>query len=60
LLGIVSRAGFLLPHLGSLIMGLAWGVTPAIYFTKLTILVILSFTVINLGSAVGSQMNTCF
>lgn len=58
MLVIVSRAEFLLPNLGSLIMGLAWGATPSIGFTDLVVLVILSFTIINLSSAIGAQANT--
>jgi len=58
LLAIVSRAEFLLPNLGSLIMGLAWGATPTIDFIRLVILVALSFIVINLSSAIGAQVNT--
>lgn len=57
-IGTVSRAEFLLPNLGSLIMGLAWGVTPSIRFTDLVVLVALSFTIINLSSAIGAQVNT--
>ena len=58
LFGIVSRAEFLLPNLGSLVMGLAWGVTPPLSFTDLVVLVALSFTIINLSSAIGAQANT--
>jgi 4-hydroxybenzoate polyprenyltransferase len=58
LIGIISRAEFLLPNLGSLIMGLAWGVTPALDFTSLVVLLALSFTIINLSSAIGAQINT--
>lgn len=58
LLGVVSRAEFLLPNLGSLIMGLAWGVAPPVSFTDLVVLVVLSFTIINLSSAIGAQANT--
>ncbi len=58
LIGIISRAEFLLPNLGSLIMGLAWGVTPALGFTSLVVLLALSFTIINLSSAIGAQINT--
>ena len=58
LLTIVSRAEFLLPNLGSLIMGLAWGATPSTDFKDLIILVVLSFTIINLSSAIGAQVNT--
>jgi 4-hydroxybenzoate polyprenyltransferase len=57
-IGTVSRAEFLLPNLGSLIMGLAWGVTPPIRFTDLVVLVALSFAIINLSSAIGAQVNT--
>jgi len=58
LLAIVSRAEFLLPNLGSLIMGLAWGATPSIDFMDLIVLVALSFSIINLSSAIGAQINT--
>jgi 4-hydroxybenzoate polyprenyltransferase len=58
LIGVVSRAEFLLPNLGSLIMGLAWGVVPPLSFTDLVVLVVLSFTIINLSSAIGAQANT--
>lgn len=54
----VSRAEFLLPNLGSLIMGLAWGVTPPVGLVDLVVLVILSFAIINLSSAIGAQANT--
>jgi 4-hydroxybenzoate polyprenyltransferase len=57
-LGLVSRAEFLLPNLGSLIMGLAWGVTPPISLVDFVVLVVLSFTIINLSSAIGAQANT--
>jgi hypothetical protein len=33
LIATVSRAEFLLPNLGSLIMGLAWGFTPPVSFS---------------------------
>jgi len=56
--GIVSRAEFILPNLGSLIMGLAWGASPPLGLIKGAILVILSFAVINLSSAIGAQANT--
>jgi 4-hydroxybenzoate polyprenyltransferase len=58
LLGTVSRAEFLLPNLGSLIMGLAWGATPSTSIGDLVILIVLSFTIINLSSAIGAQANT--
>jgi len=57
-LGIVSRAEFILPNLGSLILGLAWGVSPPLFFTDLAVMVVLSFTIINLSSAIGAQVNT--
>jgi 4-hydroxybenzoate polyprenyltransferase len=56
--GIISRAEFILPNLGSLIMGLAWGASPPLDLIKGAILVILSFAVINLSSAIGAQANT--
>jgi 4-hydroxybenzoate polyprenyltransferase len=58
LLGTVSRAEFLLPNLGSLIMGLAWGASPPLGLINGLILIILSFVVINLSSAIGAQANT--
>jgi 4-hydroxybenzoate polyprenyltransferase len=57
-LGTISRAEFLLPNLGSLIMGLAWGATPSTSIGELVILIILSFLIINLSSAIGAQANT--
>lgn len=57
-LGVISRAEFLLPNLGSLIMGLAWGATPSTSIGDLVVLIILSFSVINLSSAIGAQANT--
>ncbi len=57
-LSTVSRAEFLLPNLGSLIMGLAWGATPSTSIGDLAVMVILSFTIINLSSAIGAQANT--
>jgi 4-hydroxybenzoate polyprenyltransferase len=57
-LGTISRAEFLLPNLGSLIMGLAWGATPSTSVGELVVLVVLSFTIINLSSAIGAQANT--
>ena len=58
LLGTVSRAEFLLPNLGSLIMGLAWGATPSTSISDLAVMVVLSFVIINLSSAIGAQANT--
>ena len=57
-LGVISRAEFLLPNLGSLIMGLAWGATPSTSIGDLVVLIVLSFAVINLSSAIGAQANT--
>lgn len=57
-LALISRSEFLMPNLGSLIMGLAWGVNPPIDLTQLVILTLLSFVVINLSSAIGAQANT--
>ncbi|MDH5391303.1 MAG: UbiA family prenyltransferase, partial [Candidatus Bathyarchaeota archaeon] len=53
-----SRAEFLLPNLGSLIMGLAWGAIPSTSIGDLVVMIILSFAVINLSSAIGAQANT--
>jgi 4-hydroxybenzoate polyprenyltransferase len=58
LLGTVSRAEFILPNLGSLIMGLAWGATSSTSVGDLVVLIVLSFSVINLSSAIGAQANT--
>ena len=57
-LGTVSRAEFLLPNLGSLIMGLAWGATSSTSIADLLVLILLSFAIINLSSAIGAQVNT--
>ncbi len=57
-LGNISRAEFLLPNLGSLIMGLAWGATASTSIGDLAVLIVLSFTIINLSSAIGAQANT--
>ena len=58
LLGTISRAEFLMPNLGSLILGLAWGASPDMNLTTLAILIMLSFTIINGSSAIGAQINT--
>jgi 4-hydroxybenzoate polyprenyltransferase len=58
LLGNISRSEFILPNLGSLIMGLAWGATRSTSITDLVVLIVLSFTIINLSSAIGAQANT--
>jgi 4-hydroxybenzoate polyprenyltransferase len=39
-------------------MGLAWGVTPPVGLINLVVLVALSFSIINLSSAIGAQANT--
>lgn len=57
-LALISRAEFFLPNLGSLIMGLAWGANPPIDLAELVIFTALSFTIINLSSAIGAQANT--
>ena len=54
----MSRAEFVLPNLGSLIMGLAWGASRAIDALTIITVLILSFAVINLSSAIGAQINT--
>ncbi len=58
LLAIISRSEFLLPNLGSLIMGLAWGANPPLGLIDGAILMVLSFSIINLSSAIGAQANT--
>jgi len=57
-LSTVSRAEFLLPNLGSLTMGLAWGATPSTSIGDLVVMIILSFAIINVSSAIGAQANT--
>ena len=57
-LAVVSRAEFLLPNLGSLIMGLAWGANTSLSLSEMIISVALSFAIINLSSAIGAQVNT--
>jgi 4-hydroxybenzoate polyprenyltransferase len=59
-LGAVSRAEFILPNLGSLVLGLAWGANRTIDLTSLIILLVLSFSTINLSSVIGAQMNTYY
>lgn len=54
---IISRAEFLMPNLGSMIFGIAWGVTSPV---NLAVLLVLSFAIINLSSAIGAQANTLF
>jgi len=58
LFGTVSRAEFLLPNLGSLIMGLAWGTTPSTSVSGLVVMIALSCVIINLSSAIGAQANS--
>ena len=58
LLATISRSEFLLPNLGSLIMGLAWGASPPLNLINGAILIALSFSIINLSSAIGAQANT--
>lgn len=41
-------------------MGLAWGANPPLSFADFVVLVALSFTIINLSSAIGAQANTIF
>ena len=56
----ISRSEFLLPNLGSLIMGLAWGATPPVDPVRGIFSVALSFLIINLSSIVGAQANTLY
>jgi len=56
----ISRFEFLLPNLGSLIMGLAWGASPPIGLVSGIISVVLSFLIINLSSIIGAQANTLY
>lgn len=58
LLAKISRSEFLLPNLGSLIMGLAWGASPPLGLIDGAILIALSFSIINISSAIGAQANT--
>ncbi len=58
IISTISRAEFLMPNLGSLILGLAWGATPTINLNTLAVLIVLSFTIINGSSAIGAQINT--
>ena len=39
-------------------MGLAWGATPSTSISDLVVLIVLSFSVINLSSVIGAQANT--
>jgi 4-hydroxybenzoate polyprenyltransferase len=58
MLAKISRSEFLLPNLGSLIMGLAWGASPPLGLIDGAILMALSFSIINISSAIGAQANT--
>jgi 4-hydroxybenzoate polyprenyltransferase len=58
LIGTISRAEFIMPNLGSLILGLAWGADSTISLLTLVVLIVLSFTIINGSSAIGAQINT--
>ena len=61
LLKIVSRPEFLPANLGSLIMGLSWGLNlPLGSIGESVILATLSFAVITFVSAIGAQLNTMF
>jgi 4-hydroxybenzoate polyprenyltransferase len=56
----ISRSEFLLPNLGSIIMGLAWGIHPPLQAMSAVVSVLISFLVINLSSLVGAQANTLY
>lgn len=58
--GTVSRAEFILPNLGSLILGLAWGATRTSDLAGLIMILVLSFVIINLSSTIGAQINTYY
>ncbi len=58
LIGTLSRAEFIMPNLGSLILGLAWGARSTMDLSMLAVLIVLSFTIINGSSAIGAQINT--
>ncbi len=60
LFGKISRTEFLLPNLGSIIMGLAWGANPSVEYVNAIIAVAISFLVINLSSLIGAQANTLY
>ncbi len=55
----VSRPEFLPANMGSLVLGLAWGYDPSGGFSLETgVMVILSFAVLTVVSAIGAQLNT--
>lgn len=59
-LASISRVEFLLPNLGSLIMGLAWGARPPLGLFDGFTLIVLSFSIINISSLIGAQANALF
>lgn len=59
-LASISRVEFLLPNLGSLIMGLAWGASPPLGLIDGFTLIVLSFSIINLSSLIGAQANALY
>jgi 4-hydroxybenzoate polyprenyltransferase len=59
-LASISRIEFILPNLGSLIMGLAWGASPPLSLIDGLLLVVLSFSVINFSSLIGAQANALY
>jgi 4-hydroxybenzoate polyprenyltransferase len=59
-LASISRVEFLLPNLGSLIMGLAWGASPPLDLIDGLILILLSFSIINISSLIGAQANALY
>jgi len=59
-LASISRVEFLLPNLGSLIMGLAWGASPPLGLIDGFILIVLSFSIINISSLIGAQANALY
>jgi len=60
LLASISRVEFLLPNLGSLIMGLAWGASPPFDLIDGLLLIVLSFSIINISSLIGAQANALY
>lgn len=59
-LASISRVEFLLPNLGSLIMGLAWGASPPLDLIDGLIFILLSFSIINISSVIGAQANALY
>ncbi len=59
LLAGISRPEFLPANMGSLVIGLAWGLDPSAGFAwETAALALLSFLVITVVSAIGAQLNT--